>query len=84
MKTKLTLSVEKETLHKARLLSKRKKTSVSRLFEEFVQQQERIRPFSQPGSVTDSLTGILKNKGLTYRQMKAEHKRAIISRKNHD
>ncbi len=81
MKTKLTLSVEKETLHKARTISKRKKTSVSRLFEEFVQQQERMQPVSEPHAVIDKLTGILKDEGLSYAQMKDEYQQARLPRK---
>lgn len=81
MKTKLTLSVEKETLHKARTLSKRRKTSVSRLFEEFVEQQERIQPLAQPHAVIDKLTGILKDEGLSYAQMKEEYQQARLRKK---
>lgn len=80
MKAKLTLSVEKETLHKARTLSKRRKTSVSRLFEEFVQQQDRIEPISEPHAVIDKLTGILKDEGLSYAQMKEEYQQARLGK----
>lgn len=81
MKTKLTLSVEKETLHKARTLSKRRKTSVSRLFEEFVQQQDRMQPVVKTHDVIDKLTGILKDDGLSYAQMKDEYQQARLRRR---
>lgn len=56
MKAKLTLSIEKTTLLKAKKLSIRKKKSISRLFEEYVEKNQ----LSTATPISDSLRGILK------------------------
>ena len=56
MKTKLTLSIEKKTLLKAKRLSARKNKSISRLFEEYVERNQ----ISGATPISDSLRGILK------------------------
>jgi hypothetical protein len=59
MKAKLTLSINKKTISKARKLSLRSKKSLSKLFEEYV---EREMPEKTSTPLTDKLTGILKGK----------------------
>jgi hypothetical protein len=56
MKTKLTLSIEKKTLVKAKKLSARRKKSISKLFEEYVEKNQS----SAATPIADSLQGILK------------------------
>lgn len=68
MKTKLTLSIDKKTLLKARKLSVRKKKSLSKLFEEYVEKNQS----SSDTPITDSLLGILKDDGKSYKEMRYE------------
>jgi hypothetical protein len=70
MKTKLTLSIDKKTVSKARKLSIRTKKSLSKLFEEYV---EREMPEKTSTPLTDKLTGIIKGKvsKLTYKGLRA-------------
>lgn len=56
MKTKLTLSIDKKILLKAKKLSDRRKKSISRLFEEYVEKSQTLK--ATP--ISDSLRGILK------------------------
>ena len=75
MKTKLTLSIAKKTLVKAKRLSLRRKTSLSKLFEEYIEKNQA----SSETPISDSLTGILENDRRSYDVIKYE---AI--RKKHD
>jgi hypothetical protein len=70
MKAKLTLSIEKKTLLKAKKLSVRKKKSISRLFEEYVEKNQ----LSTAAPISDSLRGILKKAAgkKSYDELKAE------------
>jgi regulator of replication initiation timing len=70
MKTKLTLSIEKNTLLKAKKLSARKKKSISRLFEEYVEKNQT----SKATPISDSLRGILKKAASdkSYDELRAE------------
>jgi hypothetical protein len=70
MKTKLTLSIEKNTLLKAKKLSARKKKSISRLFEEYVEKNQT----SKATPISDSLRGILKKSASdkSYDELRAE------------
>ncbi len=69
MKTKLTLSINKKTISKARELSHKNKKSLSKLFEEYV---EREMPEKTATPLTDKLTGIIKGKfsKMTYKELK--------------
>lgn len=42
MRTKLTLSIEKKTIRKAKALAKKRETTVSQLFADFIEQNSRI------------------------------------------
>ena len=75
MKTKLTLSITKKTLVKAKRLSLRRKTSLSKLFEEYIEKNQT----SSETPISDPLTGILEIDRRSYDEIKYE---AI--RKNHD
>jgi hypothetical protein len=70
MKARLTLSIKKSLLAKARKLSLKSKKSISRMFEEYI--EESI--LKSPTPITDPLRGILKkwagNK--TYDELKRE------------
>jgi hypothetical protein len=70
MKTKLTLSIEKKTLTKAKRLSEKRGKSISRLFEEYV---EGNQPISAT-PIADSLRGILKKAAgnKSYEELRAE------------
>jgi len=70
MKTKLTLSIEKKTLLKARKMSAKSKRSISSLFEEYV---ERNQPATDT-PISDSLQGILKKAAgnKSYEELKSE------------
>lgn len=70
MKAKLTLSIEKKTLLKAKKLSVRKKKSISRLFEEYVEKNQ----LSTATPISDSLRGILKKAAAnkSYDELRAE------------
>lgn len=70
MKTKLTLSIEKNTLLKAKKLSARKKKSISRLFEEYVEKNQ----IATGNPISDSLRGILKKAAgdKPYDELRAE------------
>ncbi len=70
MKAKLTLSIEKKTLLKAKKLSIRKRKSISRLFEEYVEKNQ--LPTATP--ISDSLRGILKKAAgnKSYDELRAE------------
>jgi len=70
MKTKLTLSIEKKTLLKAKKLSARKKKSISKLFEEYVEKNQ----LSTATPISDSLRGILKRaaRDKSFDELRAE------------
>lgn len=70
MKTKLTLSIDKKTLVKAKKLSDRRKKSISRLFEEYVEKSQAMK--ATP--ISDSLRGILKKAAgnKSYDMLRAE------------
>lgn len=70
MKTKLTLSIDKKILRKAKRLSEKKGKSISRLFEEYV---EGTQPLSET-PIADSLRGILKKAAgnKSFEELRAE------------
>jgi len=70
MKAKLTLSIEKKTLLKAKKLSARRKKSISKLFEEYVEKNQ----LSTTTPISDSLKGILKKAAgnNSYDELRAE------------
>lgn len=69
MKTKLTLSIDKRTVNKARKLSLKSKKSLSRLFEEYV---EREMPERTSTPLTDKLTGIIRGRAskMSYKELR--------------
>lgn len=75
MKTKLTLSITKTTLLKAKRLSVRKKTSLSKLFEEYVEKNQT----SSDTPISDALTGVLGNDQENYKEMRRK-----VLRKKYD
>lgn len=73
MKTKLTLSIAKKTLVKAKRLSIRRKTSLSKLFEEYIEKNQA----SSDTPISDALTGILEDDGRSYKEIKSQ----VLSKK---
>lgn len=65
MKTKLTLLVEEKTKRKARILSNRRKISISKLFDEFVEREsvKEEEPFAK-------LEGIWKDRDITLEKIR--------------
>jgi hypothetical protein len=78
MKTKITLSVDPEVVVKARRLSRRKHKSISKLFEEFILRDDRMS--RQPPGFIDQITGILKDPGIPYGDMRKEYKESKSKR----
>ena len=74
MKTKLTLSIAKKTLVKAKRLSIRRKTSLSKLFEEYIEKNQT----SSDTPISDALTGILEDDGRSYKEIKSQ----VLSKKH--
>jgi hypothetical protein len=68
MKKKLTLSIDENTFIKARQLLMQKKKSLSKLFEEYVEKNQT----KSDTPITDSLTGILKDEGKSYDEIRYE------------
>ena len=65
MKTKLTLLVEEKTKRKARILSNRRRISISKLFDEFVEREsvKESEPFAK-------LDGIWKDRDITLEKIR--------------
>jgi len=56
MRSKLTLSIEKETIRKAKSLASKKETTVSAMFSDFIERQSKI---DQKLQALDQLSGII-------------------------
>jgi hypothetical protein len=74
MKTKLTLSIDKTVLEKAKKLTKKNHKSLSRIFEDYLREITRPRKNKARTPVTDNLSGILSDyyAGKSYQEMKEE------------
>lgn len=74
MKERITLEVEETILKQAKILSKKKRKSLSTLFTEWVRSHEIVRDTP----VTDALQGILKKKarGRSFEDLQSEALRA--------
>ena len=72
MKTKLTLSVDKKLLERARRVTKSRNKSLSGFFEECLKEMLKTKKNETP--ITDSFSGILKEfyADKSYEQMKEE------------
>ncbi|MFI5135036.1 MAG: DUF6364 family protein [Chitinophagales bacterium] len=60
MNTKLTLSVKKDTVRKARRYADHKGITISRIFEDHINELSRKRRVKKKKSVVDGLVGIIK------------------------
>lgn len=60
MTTKLTLSIEKETVERAKILSSRRGKSISKIVEEYLDKITAAE--NRKGSAVEKLSGALKNK----------------------
>lgn len=63
MQTKLTLRVEEAVVRKAKQLAKKRGTSVSRIFGEFISSQSDELPSDELPPVTSSMVGIIRKEG---------------------
>ncbi|HOD59041.1 MAG TPA: DUF6364 family protein [Rectinema sp.] len=76
MRTKLTLTIDKQVVDKAKLYAKKKNRSVSKLVEEYlksISSTETAMPSlsSISADITDKITGMFKNeyKGQNYKEL---------------
>lgn len=67
MKTKLTLLVEERTKRKARILSNRRRISISRLFDEFVERESARKKEEVP---FEGLWGIWADRDITLERIR--------------
>lgn len=74
MKTKLTLSIEKTVLEKAKKLTRKGRRSLSKIFEDYLRELTAAGKNKRSAPVTDSLSGILSDHyaGKSYQKMKEE------------
>jgi hypothetical protein len=63
MQSKLTLRVEDTVIRKAKLLAKKRGTSVSRLFGEFITSQKDELPSEELPPLTSSMLGVIRREG---------------------
>jgi predicted amino acid racemase len=63
MQTKLTLRVEEALVRKAKQLAKKRGTSVSRIFGEFISTQSDELPSDELPPITSSMIGIIRKSG---------------------
>lgn len=63
MQSKLTLRVEEAVIRKAKLLAKKRGTSVSRIFGDFISNQTEDLPIEDLPPVTASMLGVLRKEG---------------------
>ncbi len=74
MTTKLTLSIEKKTIERAKILSSRTGKSISRIVEEYL--NSIVENDATSPSATDKLSGALKDKApatMDWKQVKADY-----------
>lgn len=65
MQTKLTLRVEDALVRKAKLLAKKRGTSVSRIFGDYISRQSEELPEEMLPPVTSSMLGVIRQSGET-------------------
>ncbi len=74
MTVKLTLSIDKQTIERAKVLSSKRGKSISKIVEEYL---DSIAPSDEKKeSVVDQLAGVLKNKvpaNVDWKDIKADH-----------
>ena len=80
METKLTLSISGEVVRKARQLSKKRRKSVSVLFEEFITRQERMNLSGSEKSFIDQIAS-LNVPQISYAEMKNEFRKGKLRKK---
>ena len=68
MQAKLTLRVEEALIRKAKQLAKRRGTSVSRIFGDFISKQSAELPTDDFPPITSSMVGAIKRKGVEIDQ----------------
>ena len=74
MTTKLTLSIEKKTVERAKILSSKTGKSISKMVEDYLNLIADKGAFN--GSAVEKLSGILKNKvpeNMDWKEVKANH-----------
>ena len=59
MQTKLTLRVDDSVVRKAKRLARKKGSSVSQIFSEFISKVEDDQPLTELGEITASMVGVL-------------------------
>lgn len=64
MQAKLTLRVEEALIRKAKQLARKRGTSVSRIFGEFISQQSDELPSDDLPPITSSMIGIIRKEGV--------------------
>lgn len=73
MQTKLTLTIEKDVVKKAKAYARQKDKSVSRIVEEYLRNvsQDRLAPsdLTLKAPITESLTGMFEDSGKDYKAM---------------
>ena len=74
MTTKLTLSIEEEAIRKAKLVSRRKGKSLSKMVEEYLRS---VAKKENSGSAVEKINAILKGKivkrDVDWKKVKSEH-----------
>lgn len=63
MQSKLTLRVEEALIRKAKLLAKKRGTSVSRIFGDFISMQSDELPSDELPPITASMIGVIRKEG---------------------
>lgn len=63
MQTKLTLRVDEAVVRKAKRLARRKGTSVSRIFDDFISRETEEFPEDEFPPITSSMLGVIKREG---------------------
>lgn len=63
MQAKLTLRVEESLIRKAKQLARKRGTSVSRIFADFISTQNDELPSSELPLITSSMIGIIRKEG---------------------
>jgi len=59
MQTKLTLRVDEEVIRKAKRLARKRGTSVSRIFSDYISESQDVPGLDEMGAITTSMIGVL-------------------------
>jgi hypothetical protein len=93
MVTKLTLTMDKVTIERAKEYAHRKNKSVSRIVAEYLQRvsaagslldESKLDTSSLPSPITDSLAGFIPDDGRDYREMLDEARMERLKQKGFD